>query len=54
MAAGSFDDAMLTRRIARALLLASIVTATQNFCDDSIRNQTVVILFVGANQDDPR
>ena len=44
---------MLTRRGARALLFASIVTATQNFCDDSIRNHTVVILFVGANQDDP-
>ena len=44
---------MLTRRFARALLFASIVTATQNFCDDSIRNHTVVILFVGANQDDP-
>ena len=41
---------MLTRRGARALLLASVAAAA---CDDSKRNHTVVILFVGANQDDP-
>ena len=41
---------MLTRRFARARLLPSVAAAA---CDDSIRNHTVVILFVGANQDDP-